>query len=461
MTQNQPRSYRYIPLLAGGIWILVVWVQIIFEIQRGDFYNHWEFGRRFALGTFIYEGGLNFVYPPLWAMVHAPLTLVSVRLAKILVYPLAPLSIVGLLWVLDRLARRHLPCAPDRVFWATVLAVFLASPFLARDLPEVGVNTALVALSWLAIYAWREHRELWGGVCLGLAAALKCTPLLFIAWFALKRQWRMAGWATLATSVFTLAPLVFTGPSLYGKSMHHWVEHVVAGINDPDPSRGPLGEEKVENLALRPALARYLMHLPYGHLGRPESSDDPSRPHRPPSPYDRQFLDLSPSQAGWMVRVAMVGLILPLMWAFRHPPQNRSDPAMLWEGAAISLLMLLFSPVTWKQHCVGVLPALYWMCRASLAALPVPRAALWMVGAYTFLVVALNRGVVGQDLTKLLDSYRVKTLALLLLLAAVLVLRRSLAQAGGDVTPPYQIGCGAYGPAVSDGSSGGSSEAGR
>jgi alpha-1,2-mannosyltransferase len=426
MAQNRWRRYRYLPLVAGGVWILVVWVQIIFEIQRGDFYNHWEFGRRFAAGTFIYEGGLNFVYPPLWAMAHAPLTLVSVRLAKILVYPLALLSIVGLLWVLDQLTRGDLPCAPDRVFWATVLAVLLASPFLARDLPEVGVNTALVALSWLAIYCWREHHEAWGGVCLGLAAALKCTPLLFVAWFALKRQWRMTGWTVLAMVVFTLAPLAFMGPSGYGRSIHHWLVHVVAGINDPDPSRGPLGEEKVENLALRSALARYLMHLPYGHLGRPESSDDPARPHRPPNPYYLQFLDLPPSQAGWVVRLVMVGLLLPLVWGFRHAPQSRADPSFLWEGAAISLLILLYSPVTWKQHGVGALPALYLICRAALSGLPLPRPVLCLVGAYTFLVVVLNRGVVGQDLTKLLDSYRIKTLALLLLLASVLMVWRSL-----------------------------------
>lgn len=83
---------------------------------------------------------------------------------------------------------------------------------------------------------------------------------------------------------------------------------------------------------------------------------------------------------------------------------------MLWEGAAISLLMLLFSPVTWKLHCVGVLPALYWMCRASLAGIAVPRAVYFQAARYTVLVVVLNRSIVGLDLTKLLDRYRVKTL---------------------------------------------------
>jgi hypothetical protein len=90
--------------------------------------------------------------------------------------------------------------------------------------------------------------------------------------------------------------------------MSAWVGQVMSGLSDPDPSRGPLGEEKVENLSLRPALARYLMHLPYGHLGRPETSDNPDRPNDPPSAGYLQFLDLSPRTAGIVARMIIVAL---------------------------------------------------------------------------------------------------------------------------------------------------------
>ncbi|HBZ53768.1 MAG TPA: hypothetical protein DEO88_00050 [Syntrophobacteraceae bacterium] len=421
MPDTRWNRLRILPILAAAIWLLVAWVKIMMGVQPNDFYNHWEFGRRFAAGTFIYEGGLNYVYPPLWAMAHAPLAMVGPRLAKALVFPLAPISIAALVWVLDRLVRQSLSCDSGCRFWSVVLAVALASRFLARDLPEVGVNTALVALSWLGVYCWREHRDNWGGLALGLAGALKCTPLLFIAWFILKRQWRMVVTTMTATVLLTLAPMLVMGPASYVRTMSFWFAGVIRGVGDPDPSRGPLGEEKVENLALRPALARYLMHLPYGHLGRPEASDDPSRPDTPPSPYYLQFLDLTATQAGWVVRVVMLGLLLLVAWWFRGLPRSRDDPVLVWEWAAVSLLILLYSPVTWTQHCVGVLPALYLICRAFLARCPIPRLVLYLLGAYGLLVVVLNRTFVGRDLTKLLDSYRVKTLAILLLLAAVLM----------------------------------------
>ncbi len=428
MTDTLWNRLRIVPLLAASIWLLAVWVRIFLGIQPNDFYNHWEFGRRFVAGTFIYDSGLNYVYPPVWAMLHAPLTVVSPLVAKAIVFPLAPLSIAVLLWVLNRLVRDHLPCDSDCRFWAAVLAVVLASRFLARDLQEVGVNTALVALSWLGLYCWRQRREHWGGFLLGLAAALKCTPLLFVVWFVLKRQWRMVAATMVATVLFTMAPMLVMGPVSYARAMHFWFAGVIKGVGDPDPSRGPLGEEKVENLALRPALARYLMHLPHGHLGRPETSDDPARPNSPPSPYYLQLLDLTPSQAGWVVRVVMLGLLLPVLWWFRRLPQRRDDPVLVWEWAAISLLILLFSPITWTQHCVGVLPALYLICRAFLAGRAGPRPALYAAGAYTALTVLLNRAMLGREVTKLLDSYRVKTLAILLLLAAVLMCWRQLSR---------------------------------
>lgn len=426
MNMSRWQRFQYLPMCLAGIWLLVVWVQILVREQPNDFFNHWLFGQRFAEGTFIYERGLNYVYPPLWAMVHAPLTLFSPHVAKAIVFPLAPLSIAALIWVLSRLSREHLPCDSGRSFWAAVLAILLTSPFLARDLLDVGANTALVALSWLGLYCWRERREVWGGLFLGYAAALKCTPLLFVAWFVFRRQWRMVTATILATVLFTIAPLSVMGPSTYWQTMHIWVAGVIRGVGDPDPSRGPLGEEKVENMALRPALARYLMHLPYGHLGRPETSDDPTRPNAPPNRYYLQFLDLTPNQAGWVVRAAMVVLLLLVMCWFRRIPKGRDDPALVWEWAAISLLILLYSPITWKQHGVGVLPALYLLCRASLAGLPVPRPAHYAVGAYAALVVVLNRAILGRDLTKLLDSYRVKTIAMLVLLAAVFMCSRTL-----------------------------------
>jgi alpha-1,2-mannosyltransferase len=419
------RRLRWVPIVLGSGTVVIYWVGIIFK-PRGDFSNHWEFGRRILAGEYIYSGGLNFVYSPFWALAHAPLALLNPHLAQIVAYVLAPLSLAALLWTLHELSKEHLPLSFDKAFWSTCLATFLAVHFLSRDLPEIGINTALVALSWYAIYLWARKRELAGGMSLGLAAALKPTPLLFIAYFALKRQWKMAATSTAVFALLTVAPIAVQGPDLYIRGMRDWTTGVVRGIMDPDPSRGPLGEEKVENLALRPALARYLMHLPYGHLGRPETSDTPGRPHQPPNLYYLQFVDLPPYYAGIAVRSIMVTLLIVVVWLFRKKVSARTDPAILFECAAVSLLILLYSPITWKQHCVGVLPALFLICRSGFAGRPIPRWALGAVAVYALFALVLSREIIGQDLVKLLDSYRVKTIAIVLLMSALLGCRQAL-----------------------------------
>ena len=413
------KRLRWLPIISFGIIVLVYWIRIVL-IPQGDFPNHWELGRRMVEGEWIYEGGLNFVYPPFWALAHAPLALIDVHVAQMLVYPLGPLALAGLLWILHQLTLEQYPLDSGRLFWATTAALTLALHFITRDLIEVGVNTALVTLSWLAIYLWTRGRDRVAGISLGLAAALKCTPLLFLPYFCLKRQWRLVAVASIAFILFSLSPMLIQGPTQYIQSIQAWVGKVAMGIANPDPSRGPLGQDKVENLSLRPALARYLMHLPYGHMGRPETSDSLDRPNRPPNPYYLQFIDLSATWAGAVVRTILICILLAIAWSFRRPCIDRMDPAIVYECATISLLILLYSPITWKQHCVGVIPALYLVCRHAFAGVKLSKWTIPSLTLYAIFALVLSRELIGRDAVKLLDSYRVKTAAILLLTGTVL-----------------------------------------
>jgi hypothetical protein len=286
-------------------------------------------------------------------------------------------------------------------------------------------------MSWLSVYLWSKERDISGGIILGMASAMKCTPLLFVAWFMLKRQWKIAAAACVACAIFTLSPVLVSGPAQYARMTETWISGVVQGLSDPDPSRGPLGEEKVENLSLRPALARYLMHLPYGHWGRPETFGDIELTQDPPSPYYYQFLDLPVFWAGMLVRVLMTAILLWMAWLMRHKPASRNSIEIVWECAAVSILILLFSPVTWVQHAVGVLPALYLICRAAFAGFSLSRWQSAAMGAFTIFCLIMNRFFFGRDFIKLANSYRVKTLGFILLLGVVLACWRRFSNADG------------------------------
>ncbi len=363
-----------------------------------------------AEGAFIYKNGLNVPYLPLWSLAHAPLTVVPKHAAQLLLFPLSIVAAVVLLWILQRLTKDVLPISSHVHFWVVALALILAARWLIRDMVECGVNLALVTLSWLAIYLWIQHRDWAGGICLGLAASLKCTPLAFLGYFLWKRQWKMAAATTMATVLFTLAPAFWMGPAQYREAMAHWWGYASRGIAERDPTRGVLGEEKVQNHSLRPALARMLVHLPQGHQLRV-----PDRHHV-------EFLNLNPEIAGQIIKAIMLALALVVAWRFRGAVAGprRGGETVLWEAAAFSVAILLYSPITWSQHCVGVLPAAYLIVRAMVSRGRFPGWMWPLAGAYVFFVLLLNRILIGREMTLLLLSYHVYSWCFLAVLAATL-----------------------------------------
>lgn len=399
------------------------WVRVI-QRPHGDFALHWKFGARFRAGQYLYSGNMHVPYPPFWGMASVPLTLLPMPWMRTLLYPLGLVPLAVLLLVLHRLTRRHIPLAATPSFWATTLALVLSSRFLIRELPDNGTNLIMVALAWAAIGLWVRGRDRLGGAGLGLAIALKCTPALFLAYFAWKRQWRLVTAAALTAVLLTLAPALWQGPAGYARHMRAWAGRCWRGVTEPHPLRGVLKDEEVKNLSLRPGLARFLVHLPPGHKGYCDH------------PWHVDFLDLPPAVAGVAIKAVMLALLAGVAWTFRRPVARRDAPAVLWECAGVSILMLLYSPITWRQHCVGVIPAFYLIARTAVARGGLPRWMIRALGAYVLLVLVLDRGVVGPRLTLLLDSYSVTTWSLLVLLAVTLGGRALAAQEELGGAPP-------------------------
>lgn len=402
LTKHERRWRRFVAAL-GLLILLACAFRALTKVTDGDFKLHWEFGRRFLAGTFLYANGHEIPYPPFWAMAHAPAALLSLAAAKTVLFPLGVVALWVLLATLRRLA---LPAVSP--FWVAVLALVFASRFVIRDLAELGVNTELVTLTWLAIYLWTGKRDWLAGVSLGMAVALKCTPAIFVGYFLWKRQWRMVATSALAAAAFTLAPIVWQGPASYSHHVQAWATNAWNGFGSSDPSIGVLGPEPVQNMSLRPALARYLVHLPPGHLGRSDH------------PLFWDGLGLPPHVAGWIIKAVLFGILLTAMWNSRRSIAARDDPEIHWELAGVSIVMLLFSPITWGQHCVALLPACYFISARLLRG---PRLARWMIvllGIYVLFTVLLSRDLLGRDLALLLASYHMETFSILGLFAVVL-----------------------------------------
>jgi len=215
---SRPLRYVVAALLAGGLLVLlakgvarlthddVVWALAGWQLP-GDFGVFLVAGDNVLAGrspypepgTLLPPPNAYFVYPPLLALVVAPLTLLPIGIASAIWTVLGIAAIVAALLVLD---------VRD---WRCHVMAFLY-PF-TRDALEYGaVGTFLLLLVALA---WRFRKRLVvPGVAVGAAIALKLFLWPLVVWLALTRRVRTASVAVLSALGIALASwavIVFRG----------------------------------------------------------------------------------------------------------------------------------------------------------------------------------------------------------------------------------------------------------
>jgi hypothetical protein len=401
---KREQFFRRTVIALGVITLLACAARAILKAHEGDFQLHWETGRRFLAGEFLYTGGHDFPYPPFFGMIFAPTAFLPMPVAKAVFYPVGVAALLLFLWTLQGMVRRAFSLNETQTFWVSALAVFLAIQWIIHDQAILGLNTALVALSWLGIYLWQQRRDLLAGISLGAAIAIKCTPAIFLGYFVWKRQWRMVICTVVFSLLFTLAPILRQGPTFYFAHMRDWIGTAVAGVSGGGFESHEDFRDK--NMALRPVLMRYLVRLP--DIGQP---DDPS---------PLRLLDFSPGVAHGIVNSVLAAFLGLFLWWSRGPIQARDEPRVLWELTAVGVLMVLFSPITWGQHCVALLPACYLISALVVTRNEFPRWFVVLLSAYVLFCALAGRDLIGRPLALELVRFHVSTFCILGLWAIVL-----------------------------------------
>lgn len=147
------------------------------------------------------EGGYGFTYPPFAAIVLDPLTWLPPRTTGLLwmTFCLLVALIIVALVVATRRWSAHVTWRV--IAFGVVAGLFLGSVQVQSDLITGQVNLILALMILLDV--GRLVPDRFRGALVGLAAAIKLTPMIIWGWFLLTRQWR-----ALATSVGTFAACV-------------------------------------------------------------------------------------------------------------------------------------------------------------------------------------------------------------------------------------------------------------
>lgn len=259
--------------------------------------------------------GLGFTYPPFAALVLAPFALLESVPAKVAWTILTFAVIVVCLAVLVRHAAERgdtrLGAAPSpglQTSWVAGLAipVLISYPFL-HNLIVGQVSLFVVALALCDHLLPRR----WQGLLVGLAAAIKLTPLVFLLYYLFTRQWRQA--AVCAGTFAGATGLAFA--VLPRASVEYWTAMLW--------QTGRVGRtDSTVNKSLLGLLAR---HLPAG------------------------------AGLAWLVvAVAVAGLAY---WrASRHVRDGDPLVATLVVGA----LSVAVSPISWPHHQLWLVLAAAW-----------------------------------------------------------------------------------------------------
>jgi alpha-1,2-mannosyltransferase len=281
--------------------------------------------------------GIQFTYTPFAALLFAVASLFPFRLLMLATVGVGAVALGATIWI----AFRSLGWRNRSLLGAALLLGGLA---LWLQPVQRGLFLGQVELMLMALIVWdmcQDDRRGWKGVATGIAAAIKLTPLIFIAYLALTRRYRAAAVSAGAFAVTIGIGFVF----LPHESSRFWVPQYFLNAS----RTGFVGG--IQNQSLRGLLTRLAGSVSAG-------------------------------QAIWLP-VAAVVLIAGLAAAAALYRRGRPFEGLM----TCALTGLLVSPISWDHHWVWIAPGLAVLCAAAVSARTAAARAGWIATAVVTAIV--------------------------------------------------------------------------
>jgi hypothetical protein len=193
------------------------------------------------------------------------------------------------------------------------------------------------------------------------------------------------------------------------KHQTEWTQNAVLSILDRQADGRQENELQKANLSLRHTMLRYLVTYP------------PEHRLRQVDPGYKPVLDLPSTVANAIVGAAGLSLLGLFAWSSRRAFQGPGDHSWARDCAGTLMLALLFSPITWDQHLVWMIPAAFVVVAAATKLNgELSRLGYAMLAVYIVLTMVLNYEVVGSARWEALKSYHHLGLAMLILFGLLL-----------------------------------------
>ena len=308
--------------VAQGGSTIIRWRGLIESIARGEnVYNEWT------------KSG-SFPYPPIAGLMLRPLTILPPVLSALVWFTLKVLmAAVAIRWSI-RLAAGE----KARFSMATMAALLiLAGRPILSDLEHGNINILILFLVTGGLIAFRRGRDWLAGSLFGLATALKVTPILFVPYFAYKRQWRVVGWSLGGLCLF----LLIVPGMILGNGRNWWLVWSWSGaMVEPYALEG-----KVETLQVNQSLAGVWFRLVTAVPGLECDGDE----------FAVNLLSLDTRIAFWAWKGIALAILAWVAWLSQGRVRDRGHCWLACQYSLVFIAMLLISERSWKHHYVTML----------------------------------------------------------------------------------------------------------
>jgi hypothetical protein len=437
------------PLARAGNWLkghpftalggLLLVVLAIFFCRRQD--SEWEqvyipAAAHLWKGEDMYRVGESYLYPPFMALAalpFVPLPSLPLRLVWFAVNAVCLLALLRWSWQVaggGRLEDRRNDKGSQR--FAAVCGCLCGISYLENCLAHQQTDIVIGALLAGGCLLLGRGRQLSAATALGLAAACKCTALLWAPYLFWRRRPLAAIWVVVvALGVNLLPDLVSPAPedrSWLAEYAHRFLKPLTAS----DHYVGTWGSDAVYNQSLTGLARRWCMTT-----WNWTATDCTIEERQPP---------IGPQTLRWCVYGAELSLLAAVLWICGQPFRNLLDDGVesshALECSMVLLLMVLLSPMSSKAHFGTLVLPGFCLARAALRSHgPLLKAVL--AGAVV-LSLLCNKDPLGERLYTLSLWYGLVTWQTLLLLAGCLLVHRRQQRAVLQRLPS---------PALSEGSS--------
>jgi hypothetical protein len=400
--------------VAFGLVLLVVGVDLI---RRQD--NEWETvylpaAARLSAGDDLYRRENGYLYPPFMAWASLPFLKMSHAGERIV---WVVLNLAALVFVLR--GAWNLAGRPTGAL--AVLGVACGVFYLHNCLAHQQTDVFIAALLTAGCLLLQRGRSCSASVGFGLAAAMKCTALLWLPYLLWRRRPVAAVCLAAVALGANLLPDLVSRPESGRTWLGEYVVRYLRPLTEANHVPGSWGSEVLYNQSLAGAGQRWL-------LTRPEWSADDVTVVRVDS-------SVPPMRLRGVVHGAELILVIIAIWVCGRPWSPAPPESAVGEYGVVLLLMLLLSPMSSMAHFgTLVIPGLFLAQTANRS-----RSVLLtcLLAGSAALALTANKDLLGGRLyTVALWSGSVMWNTLFLLAGCFVALRETAIEARAADSPP-------------------------